>query len=73
LLDAVVTALDTERSQTVFIGDAVTDVRAGRAAGIPVIGLAKHQARRSDLLAAGPHAVIDLGNRAGLIAELTSL
>ena len=46
----------------VFLGDSVTDVLAGAAAGVPVVGVAQDAQRRADLLAAGARAVVaDLG------------
>ncbi|MGC5585188.1 HAD family hydrolase [Ornithinimicrobium sp. W1665] len=46
----------------VLLGDSVTDVLAGKAAGVPVVGVAQDAQRREDLLAAGARAVVgDLG------------
>lgn len=42
----------------VFLGDSVTDVEAGRAAGVPVIGVAETAERRSQLRAAGAVAAV---------------
>ena len=45
--------------ETVFVGDSVSDVEAGRAAGVAVIGLAKSPDRRAGLIEAGACAVIE--------------
>lgn len=58
LVDAAVRRLGTPASRCVFIGDAVSDVEAGLAAGVPVIGLAKTPVRGSALRAAGARALI---------------
>ncbi|MGL5824134.1 MAG: HAD family hydrolase [Nocardioides sp.] len=71
LLNAALTMFNAEPEQTVFVGDAVSDVQAGLTSGIPVIGVAKNETRRHELLDAGAQAVITLGDRAALIAELT--
>ena len=50
---------------SVLLGDSVTDVMAGLAAGVPVVGVAQDAQRRRDLLAAGALAVVaDLGELA---------
>jgi len=72
LLGEALAALDTPPSRCLFVGDSVTDVQAGRTVGIPVLALAKTRGRYVELLTAGADAVINLGDRAHLIAELTS-
>lgn len=42
----------------VFLGDSVTDVLAGDAAGVQAVGVAQDVTRRDDLLAAGARAVV---------------
>ena len=42
----------------VFLGDSVTDVLAGDAAGVQAVGVAQDATRRDDLLAAGARAVV---------------
>jgi phosphoglycolate phosphatase-like HAD superfamily hydrolase len=42
----------------VFVGDSVTDVLAGTAAGVPVVGLHEAADRRAELAAAGAVAVV---------------
>lgn len=61
-------ALGADLSRCVFIGDSVSDVEAGNAAGVPVIGLAKHDARRAALVDAGAADVVSLGDRAAFTA-----
>ena len=47
----------------VFLGDSVSDVEAGRAAGIDVVAVAEDAGRRADLLAAGARAAVpDVGD-----------
>ena len=49
-------------SQAVLLGDSVTDVEAGRAAGVRVVGVAEDRERRTQLLTAGAlAAVADVG------------
>jgi HAD superfamily hydrolase (TIGR01509 family) len=73
LLRDAVTTLGVDSNRCAFIGDTVSDVIAGQAAGTPVIALAKDQQRHRDLLAAGPSAVVKLGDRTALIAELNAM
>jgi phosphoglycolate phosphatase len=44
---------------TVFVGDAVTDIQAGRAAGVVTIGITHGAHGKRDLLAAGAEHVVD--------------
>lgn len=47
----------------VFLGDSVTDVEAGRGAGVAVVGVAEEPERRAELLAAGALAAVpDVGH-----------
>jgi HAD superfamily hydrolase (TIGR01509 family) len=48
----------TQAAAAVFLGDSVTDVEAGRAAGVRVVGVAVEADRRQELLAAGADAVV---------------
>lgn len=63
--DLLLTALadaGTDARDALFLGDSVTDVEAGRAAGVRVLGVAEEEARRTELLAAGAVAAVpDLG------------
>lgn len=63
--DLLLTALadaGTDPRDALFLGDSVTDVEAGRAAGVRVLGVAEEEARRTELLAAGAVAAVpDLG------------
>lgn len=58
--------LGIDPARAVFVGDSVSDVLAGKACGMPVIGLAKHDQRAADLREAGAMAVVRLGDRAAL-------
>jgi len=60
LLDAS-DAVGVPPARALFVGDSVSDVHAGRDAGIPVLGIAKHQRRSNDLLEAGAEAVVERG------------
>lgn len=51
-------ATATQAGAAVFLGDSVTDVEAGRAAGMRVVGVAEEHERRKELLAAGAVAVV---------------
>ena len=46
-------------ADAVFIGDSVTDVEAGQAAGTPTVGYANKPGKHQRLTAAGAEAVID--------------
>lgn len=48
----------TDPAVCVFVGDSVSDVQAGNAAGVRVVGLAKTRARGLDLLESGAVALI---------------
>ena len=56
LLDAL-SGVGVGAPAAVFIGDSVSDVHAGQAAGIPVVGYAKNQSRAESLRAAGAIAI----------------
>lgn len=58
LVEQGVSLLGVRATDAVFIGDSVSDVRAGVAAGVPVIGLAKTPQRGAELKAAGTSALI---------------
>ncbi|WP_165821310.1 HAD family hydrolase [Nocardioides gansuensis] len=53
-------------SRTVFVEDAVSDVVAAKAAGAPLIGLAKSEARANELGEAGADLVADLRDGSAL-------
>jgi HAD superfamily hydrolase (TIGR01509 family) len=58
----VLTALrhvGADPKQCVFVGDSVSDVEAGHAAGVPVIGLAKTAMRGEELANAGAEAILE--------------
>ncbi|WP_280488608.1 HAD family hydrolase [Nocardia farcinica] len=57
LLDAL-TALDVPASDAVFVGDSVTDVQAGHAAGVPVVAYANRPEKVDRLSAARPATLI---------------
>jgi pyrophosphatase PpaX len=46
-------------TECVYIGDAVVDVQAARAAGMAAIAVTWGAGERADLVAAGPLAVVD--------------
>ncbi len=50
--------LDVDPGECAFVGDSVSDVRAGQAAGVSVIGLAKTVRRGQELSAAGADALL---------------
>ncbi|KUG57228.1 hypothetical protein AVL62_15520 [Serinicoccus chungangensis] len=50
--------LDARPEDAVFLGDSVTDVQAGRSAGVPVVGVAEDEGRRQELLEAGTVAAV---------------
>jgi phosphoglycolate phosphatase-like HAD superfamily hydrolase len=62
LLHLAADALRIPIEDTVFVGDSVSDVAAAKAAGCPVLGLAKHRRRRTELGDAGADLVIPLGS-----------
>lgn len=56
---AALKELGEPASRAVYVGDAVVDVLAARAAGTAAIAVTWGAGRRADLTAAGPHAVLD--------------
>lgn len=58
LVKTAIQQLGVEAAHCVFVGDSATDVEAGRAAGVQVIGLAKTPQRGQELLDAGAVALI---------------
>ncbi|BBY99700.1 HAD family hydrolase [Mycolicibacterium fallax] len=59
LVRTAVEQLDVDAGRCVFVGDSATDVEAGRAVGVRVIGLAKTPQRGQELLDAGAVALIE--------------
>ncbi|GGN26583.1 phosphoglycolate phosphatase [Actinoplanes campanulatus] len=59
LLEAGLTPTNTEPAEAVFIGDSVTDIEAGRTAGIRTIGYANKPGKHQRLTNAGADLVID--------------
>ena len=51
--------LGVEPTECVYVGDAVVDLRAGRAAGMSTIGVTWGAGLRSDLVGTRPTAVVD--------------
>ncbi|WP_298885802.1 HAD hydrolase-like protein [uncultured Serinicoccus sp.] len=51
--------LDARSEGAVFLGDSVTDVQAGRSAGVPVVGVAEDEGRRQELLAEGAVGAVE--------------
>jgi phosphoglycolate phosphatase-like HAD superfamily hydrolase len=56
---AALTAMRTQPADALFIGDSVTDIEAGQAAGTHTIGYANKPGKHQRLTAAGADAVID--------------
>ncbi|GAA0742475.1 HAD family hydrolase [Dactylosporangium roseum] len=59
LLTLALTSLGVPAEAGAFIGDSVSDIEAGRAAGVAAIGYANKPGKRERLSAAGAHAVIE--------------
>ncbi|MFE6744657.1 HAD family hydrolase [Kitasatospora purpeofusca] len=59
LLTEAMQALGSDSVDCVFIGDAVRDVEAGHAAGVPTIGYANKPGKNTKLATAGAVAVVD--------------
>ena len=59
LVQTAIEQLGVDPGRCVFVGDSATDVEAGRAAGVRVIGLAKTPQRGQELLDAGAIALIE--------------
>jgi HAD superfamily hydrolase (TIGR01549 family) len=59
LLERALASTDSPHVSAVFIGDSVTDIEAGRAAGIPTIGYANKPGKHQRLAAAGAEVVIE--------------
>lgn len=70
LVRQAVQRLGVTPERCVFVGDTVTDIEAGRAAGVCVIGYAKMAHQGSTLAAAGPDGLIDsMGELVDALAE----
>lgn len=67
LLFAAGRELGVDLAESVFVGDSVSDVQAGAVAHVPVIGIAKHEQRATDLYAAGARVVVRSGDGAALL------
>jgi len=59
LLERGLTMVGARPDDVIFVGDSVTDVEAGRVAGIPTIGYANKPGKRERLAEAGAVIVID--------------
>jgi len=59
LLLAALHGASADPAAAVFVGDSVSDVQAGRAARVPVIGYANKPGKAGRLRAAGAHAVVE--------------
>jgi len=59
LIEHGLASVHAQPADAVFIGDSVTDVGAGQAAGTPTIGYANKPGKHQRLTAAGADAVID--------------
>lgn len=58
LVEAALAALGVPAEDSVLFGDSVSDVEAGRAAGVPVVGVTRDPQRMMKLLDAGAVAVV---------------
>lgn len=58
LVERALADLDVEAPGAVFVGDSISDVEAGRAAGVPVIGFANKPGKYERLRLAGAHTII---------------
>lgn len=67
LLQLAAAVMAVDPSKGVFIGDAVSDVIAGKAAGLPIVGLAKNLKRYGELHDAGADAVVNIEDRHALL------
>jgi HAD superfamily hydrolase (TIGR01509 family) len=59
LIERGLTTLHSQPADALFIGDSVTDIEAGQAAGTPTIGYANKPGKHQRLAAAGADAVTD--------------
>jgi len=59
LIQRALTTMHAQPAEAMFIGDSVTDIEAGQAAGTPTIGYANKPGKHQSLTAAGADAVID--------------
>lgn len=59
LVQRAIALLRVHSDDCIFVGDSVSDVQAGNAAGVRVVGLAKTPERGRQLLAAGAVALIE--------------
>ncbi|MEU8607134.1 HAD-IA family hydrolase [Actinoplanes sp. NPDC048791] len=59
LIEHGLTTVHAQPAEAVFVGDSVTDVEAGRAAGTPTVGYANKPGKRQRLTNAGADTVID--------------
>lgn len=59
LVSKTLDALNLLPEECVLVGDSVSDVQAARAAGVPVVALAKNRTQRDLLLAAEPDALME--------------
>ncbi|MFI2232274.1 HAD family hydrolase [Nocardia testacea] len=58
LLQAAMTSLGSSATECVFVGDSVTDIQAGNAAGVPTIGYANRPEKAERFAPHGPAAII---------------
>ena len=58
LVERALAVLEVEPSHAVFIGDSISDVEAGRAAGVAVVGFANKPGKYERLRLAGADAII---------------
>lgn len=66
LIEQAASALEVDLGDALFIGDTLSDIQAGNAAGVAVLALAKHPGRGEQFADAGAAAVMGLGDTHGL-------
>lgn len=59
--------LGVRPADCVYVGDAVVDLQAGRAAGMAVVGVSWGAGERADLEAVGPDALVDSADELGRV------
>lgn len=57
LVDRCLTSLDVDPNSAVFIGDSLSDISAGRAVGVTVVGFANKPRKLAMFAASGAHAL----------------
>lgn len=66
LIEQAAAALEVDLGRALFIGDTLSDIQAGSAAGVAVLALAKHPERAEQFAEAGAASVMGLDDARGL-------